>query len=476
MSTESSHSQPQEHSKFSVSSSCLCYGALHNIFHGASSPVQTFSARVEGRTGGTVISQILYFNIAAENGTWIAYQLNDNLTNQVCGWFVCHSDIDPSSEIDKILNVAGSPYEGGENSNTENTAAEGVFVINRYDWGHYDSRAREDVPNWEDDGALYEAAGLVDLATAKEAVLKWNEDRSAERQPLPDGVWMCIPGGEYMFGRFGFNEDRSAARSFLFFTTNTVFNRTTFAGQKRTLRQGSTEGDESQATQVASFSGSDPEGFERLQKRLQWSNSKIPSESDMLGPYAKSDFILQESDIEAIRVRPGVSAAEFLDRSKEACYHLLNEMCMSYLEYFIAPNSSYEDVATAAEHLYPKHENSRTVDECMFGFMIDPHSDPVVGYDARAIGDRIKKFLTPKCSDNSLIRDQKFVDGLSAGLLYLLSEILELTDQYRRDTSTVRLQVSGIRLSTVGDSELLEAFKYSRVFWKREEAAAVAEP
>lgn len=45
------------------------------------------------------------------------------------------------------------------------------------------------------------------------------------------------PGSEYAFGRFGFDDHHTAARSFLFFTTNTYFTRPTFAGVDRALKQ-----------------------------------------------------------------------------------------------------------------------------------------------------------------------------------------------------------------------------------------------
>ena len=67
--------KPQVYSQFTVTSGCLCYGALHNIWYGASSLIQEFPTAIDRRTGGTVISQILEFNVRAMNGTWNAFQL-----------------------------------------------------------------------------------------------------------------------------------------------------------------------------------------------------------------------------------------------------------------------------------------------------------------------------------------------------------------------------------------------------------------
>ena len=79
-------------------------------------------------------------------------------------------------EIDKILRVSGSPYEydSGSQVNNENTAAEAVLVIGRYDWGYYDNRGKEelgidDEANMEnfDTQVFGEGAGIVDFGTAK---------------------------------------------------------------------------------------------------------------------------------------------------------------------------------------------------------------------------------------------------------------------------------------------------------------------
>jgi hypothetical protein len=57
---------------------------------------------------------------------------------------------------------------------------------------------------------------------------------------------MFIAGGEYMFSRFEFDEARTSARSFIFFTTNTYLTQTTFAGLNHTLRLEETDEERSQ--------------------------------------------------------------------------------------------------------------------------------------------------------------------------------------------------------------------------------------
>jgi hypothetical protein len=133
------------HSQFIVKSSCLCYGDLHNIWHGACSPIQGFPTPAPERSG-TVRIHKLEYNVSALDGTWKTYQLVDIGSQIVRAWFACHSSVNPEEEIDKILRVSGSPYEwySGSTVNNAETAAEGVLVINRYDWGGYDERGMEE--------------------------------------------------------------------------------------------------------------------------------------------------------------------------------------------------------------------------------------------------------------------------------------------------------------------------------------------
>jgi hypothetical protein len=168
-------------------------------------------------------------------------------TKEVVAWFLAHCDVDPEREVDKILCISGSPYEpdSGRAFNDNKTAAGGVFVINRYDWGYYDKRSWGEIVEAEEDNdsslevdeGQFASAGLVDFTAATSAVHRWKDQRSSKRKCLEGGAWLHIPGGEYMFGRFGFDDDRATANSFLFFTTNTYFTHTVFEGLGQTLRK-----------------------------------------------------------------------------------------------------------------------------------------------------------------------------------------------------------------------------------------------
>lgn len=393
--------QPEVFCQFTVSSGCLCYGALHNIRHGASTPIQSFPMELEQREGGTVRSQILEYNVPASNGIWNAFQLVEKDSNRIVAWFVSHSEVDPQSEIDKILRISGSPYEpdNGSSYNDEKTAAEGVLVINQYDWGHYDDRAKleSETSSSSDDNAIdfemYEAAGLVDFESAHGNASSWQKKSSREREATDVGIWMHIPNAEYMFGRFGFDQARKAARSFLFFSTNTNFMQTTFLEQGRTLRVHETDEERFQRNLRK---GRNFEGLTTLEQAISSSqtSSEIRPENEFLGPYEADEYLVQRADIEAIRVRPGVSANEFAESWKESCWVLLNEMIMAYLQHFIVPATSYETIISAAASLAPERDNDPSLDACMYGFMTNPYTDSVSGYDTHQWRKRSNTFLS----------------------------------------------------------------------------------
>jgi hypothetical protein len=446
---------------------------------------------VAQHAGGTVKAQILQFNVTAKNGAWNAFQLVAKDTGRVCAWFVCHSSVDPEVEIDKILRVSGSPYEpdSGSQFNNENTVAEAVLVINRYDWGYHDKRGKEelgivDEANIENFSTQVfgEGAGLVDIGTAKAEVLQWQKKERHEVDTRPGGIWMFIPGGEYMFGRFGFDESRVAARSFLLFTTYTNFTNTTFVGLDNTLRIFETD---EERFQRRLHEGYNFEGFDVLyQMKNMFGNSKfLPAESEYLGPYDSHEYLMQTTDFEAIldniqlmlhRLRrspeylslPERRLNRFVDPWKEKCHACLNEIIMSYLEHFIASMSSCDTVAVAAVSLFPKRDKDKSVDRRMYSFMMEPHLNLIPGFDDQGVEGRIKGFLAPRCRDDSLIKDDKFIAGIRACIVYLLSEILELSNNTSLDSGRSAILPVDVRIAVFHDDELCGMFKCSKVFWK----------
>jgi hypothetical protein len=270
----------------------------------------------------------------------------DIRTQIVKAWFTCHIDIDPEDEINKILRVSPSPYEFDNKgyANSAETAAEGVLVINRYDWGYYDKNSSAE---FEDDGEepgsheLSNSVGLVDYNHAKEQLPKWKEETTSQRSQPSYGAWLYIPRAEYIFGRFGFDDTHTAARSFIFFTESTYFMKTAFLGLSKSLVL--------EETPLEMFhrkvrEGEKYEGFEALKMMLKAREGEEhhrapelrfpgrPDLSDCLGPYDKSEQIFSntESEVLIARLRGTTQVVGFINPLKEPVFDLLNEMIMSY--------------------------------------------------------------------------------------------------------------------------------------------------
>ncbi|KAM0429971.1 hypothetical protein ACHAPT_005976 [Fusarium lateritium] len=221
-----------------VTSGALCFGTLSNILQGAQVPIQP-PPTPSPRAKGTVVAHEIEHNVPAKNGTWNVYKLCDIDSLRVDGWFAAHKDVNPLPELTKILRVAGSPYEVTENAfNNDATRAEKVFLVNRYDWGYYvGGQEVEEVEDEEDMLAASNTIGLVDYDHGNACVQKWAQEKPRKRRPSENGVWMYIPDAEYMWGRFGFDDEYKEARSFLFFTQRTDFGQTVFPGQTQPLRE-----------------------------------------------------------------------------------------------------------------------------------------------------------------------------------------------------------------------------------------------
>ncbi|KAL5331555.1 hypothetical protein ACEPPN_001089 [Leptodophora sp. 'Broadleaf-Isolate-01'] len=484
--------KPQEHARFTVASGCLCYGSLHTMFHGASQPIQPFippPVQTPHQIGGTVMVQTYIHNTSAQNGTWIAYQLIDlERGGVVSAWFACHADVDPEVEIDKILRVSGSPYEmdSGSQWNNEKTSREGVLVFNRYDWiiqcGKEEEERFEEVPDELEDSQFrdvgqYNSLGIVDYGHAEKQIAEWKGKIANERVQPEHGAWFYIPNGEYMFARFGFDDAHSAARSFLFFTTNTYFDQTTFRGLSKSLRLKETP-EESFERKLRE--GCKYEGFDMLNKVVgstmemqqiyppRWDIFEgRPVESECLGPYNKNLHILKEADFEAIRV-----AAETLEIPgplKWPVFDLLNEMILSYLEQFVIPASSEDSSFAAAATLCPKP--GTTKDETYHRnwvktYMVEPYKDPIPGFDFDAVGSRIKDFLRPRCGNSSLVNNNGFSIGIASIVRYLVAELLKDASPVSRDNNR-KITPSDIRLGTHFDQEFRSMFRLCRLYWYR---------
>ncbi|KAL8901815.1 MAG: hypothetical protein Q9207_005007 [Kuettlingeria erythrocarpa] len=458
---------PQIHTHFTVQSDHLCYGELHNIWQGASAEPGHGLQAVSPKVAGTVRTHQLDHNVSAQNGTWNAFQLIDTTRDRLTGWFVAHEAVDVLQEIDKILRVSGSPYEedSGSQYNDEETMKQGVLVINRYDWGLYDKRELDAVGGHDEfDESTFViriSAGLVDHAEAKAEVTFWknqSENRRGEEQ-RPHGVWLDVPNNEYQFGRFGFDDEHSAARSFLFFSTNTVFTQTVIAGTQQPLRKYETHEERFQRRLQEGF---DFRGVELLRTfGVQSSWGASPGDEDLLGPHIDDEPVFQEADFVAL-LRRNTRNLGFVEPWKDRVKLLLNELLMSYLERYI--------VRLAAEALTPQRGSPesahRTVDDFLFQHLTQPYADPIPDWDTAAAAARVRAFLFSHSGDDQgLFSDDEFIAGLCRCLAWLMEEILELASNSAKDSYRSNIMPADVRIAVRNDAELLSAFKYSRVYW-----------
>ncbi|KAF3933257.1 hypothetical protein ABW19_dt0207829 [Dactylella cylindrospora] len=486
---------PKLYSSFSVTSSCLCFGALHNILSGASVPPQGFP-NILPQASGTVRVHLINHNVAALNGTWNAYQLVRVGTTEVAAWFACHSDVNPQQEVTKILRVSGSPYEedSGSSMNSEDTRRQGVLVINRYDWGYYVDSYQDEVgtigeEDTEDAPTDMCSAGLVDYTHAREQVQTWKRLHSSRRCASSFGVWMDIPHGEYLFGRFGFDDAGAAARSFLFFSAATEFTRTSFSGLRNPLRQEETHEErfERRLREGYDFSGISLLG--RLSAPLgpgfSSTGTQPPPQSGYLGPYAESEYILTMTDFEALLKSTVTFPAEqtqgadtafaipsrkfvsdFSIAFKEEVKNLLNEMVCGYLEHFVVPRVRQDENAQAAiAVLLPNRAGgSRELDHHAYRAFSEYRH--VVGFDDESADRRIKAFFIARSPDSILAQDDQWAAGIRRVIKYLLLEALELSGKRATDSYRNKVVPEDIRASVYNDRDLLKAFQFSRVYWE----------
>lgn len=500
---------PEIYTSFNVTSDGVCFGGLQHIWDGAGYPIQEGLPDARPRLGGTVKVQDLKYNVPAQNGIWHAFQLVEGCL-AVMAWFLCHSDVDPQREVDKILRISGSPYEpeSGYKFNNRKTRAQGVFVINRYDWIPYQEEEEEDDDD-DDDGIKnkfydQESVGIVDYSHARDHVDEWKQKQSSERRATGSGVWLHSPNAEYRFARFGFNDEHSAARSFLFFSTNTYFDRTTFVGLQQTLRKKETnvERFERQLREGFDFSG-----IETLQDKVEEgldlapfsAYTPEPPAEELFGPYDARLRILTGQDLESLRewtppLRPetiqdlrnkGVDPDEFqkklvtifVEQWKEPIYDLLNEMAMSYLERSILPHNSDILTPALADILFPNHEDDgsggvynrrRHIDYYLYPCLTQPREQPLSeAVDLDAMTARVKVFLRSLTGDDALLLSDECLLGVSAVVVHLLTEVLDLSDGMARECERYGMVPANMRSAVYDCSQdLKNAFQYSKVFWK----------
>ena len=369
-------------------------------------------------------------------------------------------------------------------------------MINRYDWGWYAQRSEDpdldevgEVPN-----ARFEAVGIVDHGEARDAVQQWKTHRSSGRDVASGegAAWLHIPGGEYMFGRFGFEENREEAVSFLFFTMNTQFTRTVFEGESVTLRKEETPGERFERRLAGGY---DFSGLKELREMagvpegvdLAWAgrfNPPPPGEGERLGGYDVGMHILRAGEIDAIgwyQNANGVAsrpAATFVEGIwAERVYDLINEMVLSYLERKVSPLATSQlDAAAMAEMLFPHHTEEGALDTWCYRHFMQPDASPIPGFDSTYVKERIASFLSQVGGGDYLALDDRCIAGITRALAYILDEILEMSYGYALDShgtkERVKVMPSDIRMIVFRDKEFRDLFQLSRVFWEGRDGSA----
>ncbi|KAI1063459.1 hypothetical protein LB506_012745 [Fusarium annulatum] len=467
-------------STLSVISGQLCFGSLHNIWFGSSAPSQGLPV-APPQPSGTVQAHSVNHNVAAQNGIWNVFKLVASETRDAVAWFVAREDIDPRQEVDKILRISGSPYEPDHGSTVNNdvTSQAGVFVVNRYDWSYYDKRCFDEIGEGQEEGdddvlANSNSLGLVDLSVAQEMVQRWQGQRPSRRNCAEHGIWLYIPHGEYMFGRFGFNDTHTAARSFLFFSASTEFTRTSFLGIPGTLREYMTprERFRRQLREGVDFSG-----MNIAQDMLSCQYVSPPPANEQLGPYDPSEYILKEQDIESLRnYRENAFADDaeptihgFIDPWKQPLFNLVNEMALSYLEHFILPHLGGDSMADMAKTLFPDYgRNSRPIslDVASYRHLTQPDLNPISDFDLSHVSVRLRQFLESRSQDKSRVFKDDTIRGICRVLGYIFTEILELANNVARDLQHNKILPCHVRQAVLLDEEILRSMCFSKALWE----------
>lgn len=479
---------PQPTSQFEINSSNICYGSLHNIWCGVNAePLMTFPSLVQPRVSGTVKKHQLNFNVPATNGIWSTFQLVDLKSDkkEACGWFACHASVNPEKEIDRILRVSGSPYEidSGSSLNNGDTLDAGILVINRYDWCFHDERGKDCFPD-EDD--TFSTVGIVDRAHAKSEIESWKDYPARERKPSKSGSWLYIPHAEYIFGRFGFDNAKTNAQSFLIFTGTTYFTRTAFQGLNIALRKDETHEERFERQLREGFDFSGVKVLKEMTRPSPFPVSQAykyepPSRDQWLGPYEVAYHLLQPSDIDALRLYTHV--IEIPEQEMGRVADLINEVVMTYLDRYVVAHCFGRTMDQAATAMFPSYSDAvypRTLVFHLQRHFMNASTDPPVGcgYDFERVNSRIRAFLNSRLDlgnievvkhdahSSPLVLNELCTAGLNRIVTFLVTEMMEEAQNSAKDSYRDRMVPADFRITIFNDRELLELFQYSKVYWE----------
>ncbi|KAL3963313.1 hypothetical protein ACCO45_000317 [Purpureocillium lilacinum] len=446
---------------FQVVSGALCFGSLSEILKGSHATIQVApTPRPQG--SGTILRQPLQYNVAARNGSWNKFALLNVESSNVEGWFAAHSAVDPLRELVNILRVSGSPYEydAGDKWNNDRTRAERVLVINRYDWGmsHDDDITRAEM---QEEGDVFANTNSIGLPQRRFR------------------AWRVDVHGEYMFGRFGFDDDYKEARSFLFFAQRTDFYTTKFPGQPGPLRKWERVLDRLQHGLRA---GEDHSGVKRLRGMYAPAGSDTPTDGlpkrrpppdreSLLGPYGVDEYIFDAADAE-ILLAPEVVT-------------LLHEITLSFLEHCVLPHRAHSAASTAhaGPAIFPEHnktsphhnEKGLTFDGILLSVFAGTWPQQITGLKLEPIGGRIRAFLNRRSGNIPVEFDDECLMGLARVAAHIFTSALDAADIMTLDNESLMMETRGaedvyilpyyVRLALYYDEVLLDKVQYSAFYW-----------
>ncbi|GIJ92469.1 hypothetical protein Asppvi_011451 [Aspergillus pseudoviridinutans] len=357
------------------------------------------------------------------------------------------------------------------------------------------------------------AAGLINHGQAISQVDAWraqNPQPAREAIITDSGIWMIIPHDEYHYGRFGFNDDRTAAQSFLFFATNTYFTQTSFRGEDQETFRKKESDEERFARRLRE--GYDFSRLEFLNERCgpltqEEENAGIlrlyplqPPEEKWLGPYDKTEylfptkefvFLLHQGPI--LHDPPSFSACvgidqpgrglRFVKQLKEQVCDLINEMILSYLESVVLgvlraqmtlPTGFVSSPATAATSftatLFPHHQDQdrmRTGDFMLYEYFLN--ALPVEGFETAGVAEKIETFFNSRLGEDEIKvgeREKEIMEKLSCVMVLLVIELLDSSALCARGCNRDAIVPWDVRIRVAGGDWMFEIFQYSRVFWK----------
>lgn len=362
---------------FAVHSPGFCFGPILDIHYASRDPIFSPPPEPVLFASGSVKVHDVAKCLPAQFGSWRTYPLTSiHAPHAVTGWFAAHESVDARAELDKILRVAGSPYEDdfGSRANNAITRKASVLLVNRYDWMRPRDNVTAEFPDawttlkenpdpYAESAGYWNCMGLVDYAHAAEQAQVWSWSVPEQRQSTDNAVWMHVPFEEYMWARIGFDDEYTLARSFLYFQIHTDFYHTAFPGETKPIRKYETELErfERRVREGDDYSGLDEFNEYALERYTLYHEHKmmwpVPHEAELLGPYPKRLHLFTLEDLEFFgernvprrhHVLPSTVSPEelkqwlednppavFSPHFEEEIVDLLNEMALAFLERII---------------------------------------------------------------------------------------------------------------------------------------------